>query len=81
MHRPTPRSIGGDSHRQSFAGLHQHGVKARLVWATPILQIHPHSVEVYWVLHHRVIDENEAKSLAVAESDGGGGLRILLAVE
>src|SRR5471032_1215066 len=78
--RPAPDRRHRDVDADGAARRHDHRMLAWPVRAGPVVEIHPETVHVERMVHHRLVVEDEAHRLAFAEVDRGQ-LRILLVVE
>src|SRR6516162_10129673 len=77
---PASGLIRSDEIGQFLARLDVDRVLVGAVFAVAVLELAPEAVQMDRVLHHRVIDQHEADSLAALEHNRLG-LRELLAVE
>src|SRR5215471_9348000 len=77
---PAAGRVGGDEITQSFAWFDVDRVLVGTVFAVPVLQLAPESVQMDRVLHHRVVDQHEAHPIAALYLDWPG-LGEFLAVE
>ena len=78
--RPAAECIGGDPVRQTLPRLHGDGVLADEELTFLRLHFAPHPVQMNGVIHHAVVHEHQAQTLAIVEAQGFR-LRELLAVE
>ena len=80
MKRPPASRVGGDAVAQLLTGLDDNGVFAAEELAIRRFHLAPHSMQVDGVVHHAVVNEHNAQTLTVVESQRLA-LGELLAVE
>ncbi len=80
MQRPLPGRHGGDQHRQLLRRSDADRVQVGPVPPVPVLQLHPHAMQVDRVAHHRLVDHHEPESFPYGHVDRSD-LGELLAVE
>ena len=66
--RPPPQGVGGHAIRASCAWRHVDRVLAHMEVALVVLDVAPHAVQVDRMRHHRVVDEHDAQTFAVFQS-------------
>lgn len=81
VERPAALGVCGDQRRHALAGLHIQGVFARNQFTLAVFQLHPHAVEVNGVLHHGVVDEDEAQPLIFHKVNRAGHFAKLFAIK
>src|SRR6516225_1100447 len=69
MKGPAPGRIGSDEITEALARFDVDRVLVGTVFAVPVLQLAPQPMQMDRVLHHRVIDQNEADPVAALELD------------
>src|SRR6516162_7235895 len=69
MERPRTKRVRGHSERSPGTGGHAQRVLAHEEFARLVLEVAPEAVQVNRVRHHRVVDQDEAHALAVAQCD------------
>src|SRR6516162_4187056 len=77
---PAAGHVGSDEITQPFAWFDVDRVLVGTVFAVPVLELAPESVQMDRVLHHRIVDQHEAHPIAALELDWTG-LGKLLAVK
>src|SRR6516162_4208367 len=77
---PAAGYVGSNEITQPFTWFDVDRMLVGAVFAVPVLQLAPESVQMDRVLHHRVVDQHEAHPIATLELDWPG-LGKLLAVE
>ena len=70
MEGPLAELAGLDIERQALARFDVDGVLQRQPGTHAVLQHHPHAVQVNRMVHHRVVDESDAKPFTQGEGDG-----------
>ena len=81
MEGPVARGVDGDVSRETFGRFYVDGVLAGIVGAVPVVEDHPHTMQVNGVVHHGVVNEGEPRPFAVNEPDRVGAFGELLTVE
>ncbi len=67
---PTAERIGGDPIGQALPRLHGDGVLADQEFSFLRLHFAPHTVQMYGVMHHAVVHQHQAQTLAIVEPQG-----------
>src|SRR3546814_10364091 len=67
--RPVTRSIGSQVEADLAAGQHINGVLARIAAGVAVHHLEKMAMQMDWMGHHRIVDEDDARALVAFETD------------
>src|SRR3954449_3983993 len=78
---PTPIGISIDKEAQPLGWLDQNCVLKRPVFAMAVFKLAEHPVQMHWMSHHGVVDQDEAHALAITKHNRLGRFGIFFTVK